>query len=88
LKMNTPGSKIKESNDQYCVRAESLLKDHRIHVLMRAELFAVLDYKGDIAFGEQGYFFRRPGIFRNLFCSSRASVCSHSARKFAKIMQL
>lgn len=56
--MNTAWSKIIESNDQYCVKAESLLKDHRTHVLMRAELFAVLDYKGDIAFGEQGLFFQ------------------------------
>jgi hypothetical protein len=84
--MNTPESEILESNDQYDVKAKSLT-DHRKHVLMRGDLFAVLDYSGNIAFGEQGLFFRKPGIFRSLLYPSRASVCSHSARKFAKIMR-
>ena len=55
--MNTPESEILESNDQYYVKAKSLT-DHRTHVLMRGDLFAVLDYNGNIAFGEQGLFFQ------------------------------
>jgi hypothetical protein len=86
LKMNTPESEILESNDQYYVKAKSLT-DHRTQVLMRGDLFAVLDYNRNIAFGEQGLFFRKLGIFRSLLYPSRASVCSHSARKFAKIMR-
>ena len=56
--MNTPVSEIIEINDQYYVKAESSLADHRTHVLMRGDLFAVLDYNGNIAFGEQGLFFQ------------------------------
>jgi hypothetical protein len=55
--MNTPESEILESNDQYYVKAKSLT-DRRTHVLMRGDLFAVLDYNGNIAFGEQGLFFQ------------------------------
>ena len=39
-------------------KAESTLFDHRSHVLMRGDLFAVLDYSGNVAFGEQGLFFQ------------------------------
>ena len=40
------------------LEAESTLFDHRSHVLMRGDTFAVLDYSGNIAFGEQGLFFQ------------------------------
>jgi glycogen debranching enzyme len=40
------------------LKAESTLFDHRSHVLMRGDLFAVLDYSGNVAFGEQGLFFQ------------------------------
>jgi glycogen debranching enzyme len=56
--MNTPESDIIEIDDQYYIEAESSLADHRTHVLMRGDLFAVLDYSGNIAFGEQGLFFQ------------------------------
>ncbi|MGA8657547.1 MAG: glycogen debranching N-terminal domain-containing protein [Chthoniobacterales bacterium] len=56
--MNTAVSEIIEINEQYYVKAESSLADHRTHVLMRGNLFAVLDYSGNIVFGEQGLFFQ------------------------------
>jgi glycogen debranching enzyme len=40
------------------LKAEPTLFDHRSHVLMRGDLFAVLDYSGNVAFGEQGLFFQ------------------------------
>ena len=40
------------------LKAQSTLFDHRSHVLMRGDLFAVLDYGGNVAFGEQGLFFQ------------------------------
>jgi glycogen debranching enzyme len=40
------------------LKAESTLFDLRSHVLMRGDLFAVLDYSGNVAFGEQGLFFQ------------------------------
>jgi glycogen debranching enzyme len=56
--MNTAVSEIIEINEQYYVKAESSLADNRTHVLMRGDLFAVLDYSGNIVFGEQGLFFQ------------------------------
>jgi len=40
------------------LETESTLFDHRFHVLMRGDLFAVLDYSGNVAFDEQGLFFQ------------------------------
>ena len=41
-----------------CPEPESTLFNRHSHVLMRGDLFAVLDYSGNIAFGEQGLFFQ------------------------------
>jgi glycogen debranching enzyme len=53
-------SDAEEDNSSLAARlkAESTLLDHRSHVLMRGDLFAVLDYSGNVAFGEQGLFFQ------------------------------
>jgi glycogen debranching enzyme len=67
--MNTPVSEIIEINDQYHVKRESSLADHRTHVLMRGDPFSVLDYNGNIAFGEQGLFFQEARHLSKFFIS-------------------
>ena len=67
--MNTPVSEIIEVNDQYYVKAESSLADHCTHALMRGDLFAVSDYNGKIAFGEQGLFFQEARHLSKFFIS-------------------
>jgi len=53
-------AQAEEDNTPQAARleAEPTLFDHRSHVLMRGDLFAVLDYSGNVAFGEQGLFFQ------------------------------
>ena len=51
------------------LKAESTLFDHRSHVIMRGDLFAVLDYSGSVVIGEQGLFFQEARHLSEFFIS-------------------
>src|SRR5215469_3066319 len=59
--MQTPSFDVIEIENQYYVRAQSSLADHQTNVLMKGDLFAVFDRRGDfrtLSSTEQGLFYK------------------------------